>query len=73
MNISNKEQTIKKFLEGDGQTVNEELLAWQSQLETERDALLQLQNNGNFGDEHAGRLLNIESMLDQIAINQFLS
>ncbi|HHY73213.1 MAG TPA: hypothetical protein GX497_08295 [Bacillus bacterium] len=53
--------------------MNEKLLAWQTQLETEREALIQLQGSGDFTDEHAGRLLNIESMLDQIAINQFLS
>lgn len=53
--------------------MNEELLTWQTQLENEREALLQLQTNGDFTDEHAGRLLNIESMLEQIAINQFLS
>ena len=54
-------------------TLNEDLLAWQAQLETERETLLQLQSSGNFNDEQAGRLLNIESMLDQIAINQLLS
>lgn len=53
--------------------MNDKLLAWQTQLETERESLLQLQASGDFTDEHAGRLLNIESMLEQIAINQFLS
>jgi hypothetical protein len=53
--------------------MEEKLLAWQTQLESERATLLQLQSSGNFTDEHAGRLLNIESMLEQVAINQFLS
>ena len=53
--------------------MNDQLFAWQTQLEAERESLLQLQASGHFTDEQAGRLLNIESMLDQIAINQFLS
>lgn len=53
--------------------MDDKLLDWQTQLESEKTSLLQLQSSGNFTDEHAGRLLNIESMLEQIAINQFLS
>lgn len=73
MNRSENAKTIEKLFLKEMSVMNEELLTWQTQLENEREALLQLQTNGDFTDEHAGRLLNIESMLEQIAINQFLS
>lgn len=52
--------------------MHEKILEWKKQLETEREALLELQTSGDFTDEHAGRLLNVESMLDQVEMNQFL-
>ncbi|WP_180994134.1 hypothetical protein [Bacillus sp. Marseille-P3661] len=50
--------------------MHEKVLAWKSELETERATLLDLQGSGDFTEEHAGRLNNIESMLDQIVVNQ---
>lgn len=53
--------------------VEEQILAWKTELEAERATLLQQQASGEFTEVDAGRLLNIESMLEQVDINQHLS
>lgn len=65
-------QNKKNFVDRGWFVLNEKLIVWQKTLENERATLLELQMSGDFTDEHAGRLSNIEYMLDQIAINQFL-
>ncbi len=51
--------------------LHERILAWKAQLEAEKASLLQLQTTGEFTEEEEGRLLYIESMLEQVDNNQY--
>lgn len=51
--------------------LDERILAWKAQLEAEKASLLQLQTTGEFTEEQEGRLLYIESMLEQVDNNQY--